>query len=146
MNGMKYILLAGRILYSLLFVMAITSHFSSAAADYAASKNVPFPGVLVPVSGVLAFVGGLCVASGFKARWGALLIIMFLLPVTFMMHDFWNISDQMQSQMQMAMFMKNICALGGAMIICYFGSGPLSLDNLLWKHDTKNSKREIPVR
>jgi putative oxidoreductase len=45
-----------------------------------------------------------------------------------MMHNFWTISDPMMRQMQMAMFMKNISMLGGALLIAYFGAGPLSVD------------------
>jgi putative oxidoreductase len=45
-----------------------------------------------------------------------------------MMHAFWKETDPMQMQMQMSMFMKNMSMLGGALIIAYFGAGPLSLD------------------
>ncbi len=125
---MKYILLAGRIFYSFIFLMTIMSHFSRGAIDYAKSQGVPAASVLVPFSGIMAFVGALSIILGYKAKWGALLIILFLIPVTFTMHAFWRSTDAMQSQMQMAMFMKNISLLGAAMIIVYFGSGPLSLD------------------
>jgi putative oxidoreductase len=46
-----------------------------------------------------------------------------------MMHKFWTITDPMMKQMQMAMFMKNISMLGGALLITWFGSGPLSIDD-----------------
>ena len=84
--------------------------------------------VLVPISGILALIGALSIMLGYKAKWGALLLVIFLVPVTLMMHNFWAISDPMMAQMQMAMFMKNVSMLGCAMIISYFGAGPLSLD------------------
>jgi putative oxidoreductase len=127
---MKYLPLIGRILFSLIFLMTIMSHFTNEAVQYAASKGVPLPALLVPFSGVLAIVGSLNIILGFKAKWGAVLIIIFLIPVTFYMHAFWNEADPMQGQMQMANFMKNISILGGALFIVYFGSGPLSIDNL----------------
>jgi uncharacterized membrane protein YphA (DoxX/SURF4 family) len=68
------------------------------------------------------------ITLGYKARWGAVLLIMFLVPVTYMMHNFWAISDPMAKQMQMIMFMKNVSMLGAALMIAYFGTGPLSLD------------------
>jgi len=49
------------------------------------------------------------------------------LPVTFIMHNFWTIEDAMAKQMDMIAFMKNISMTGGALIIAYFGSGPLSV-------------------
>jgi len=45
-----------------------------------------------------------------------------------MMHKFWGISDPMQAQIQMIMFMKNLSMLGGALLITQFGAEPLSLD------------------
>lgn len=128
---MKYFLLTGRIFFSLIFIMAGPNHFTSASIGYAASLGVPLPSIVVPLSGLMALIGGLSIATGFKAKWGALLIILFLIPVTLMMHQFWIVKDSMMMQMQMAMFMKNIAILGGAIIIANFGSGPLSLESII---------------
>jgi len=125
---MKYSVLLGRILYSLIFVMASLGHFSAGTIAYAAAQGVPFASVTVPLSGVIALVGGLSVALGYKAKWGAWLLAGFLVPVTIMMHNFWVIADPMMARMQQAMFMKNLAMLGGALFITHFGAGPLSLD------------------
>src|ERR1700679_926111 len=109
---MKVILLTGRILFSLLFLMTAMGHFSSGSIGYATSQGVPAAGFLVPFSGVLAVLGGLSIAFGYKAKWGAWLLVLFLLPVSFMMHRFWGVADPMMMQMQMAMFMKNMSMLG----------------------------------
>jgi len=126
---MKYLVLLGRILFSAIFFFSSFSHFMPSTIAYAAGQGVPFAGFLVPASGVLAFVGAVSIIIGFKARLGALAIIAFLVPVTLMMHNFWTVTDPMMHQMQMIMFMKNICMLGGAILITYFGAGPLSIDN-----------------
>ena len=125
---MKILLLLGRILFSLIFLMAIMGHFSSQSIAYAASQGVPMASLLVPLSGIMSLVGALSIILGYKAKMGAWLIILFLIPVTFMMHKFWAIADASMMQMQMAFFMKNLSMLGGALIITHFGSGPLSLD------------------
>jgi putative oxidoreductase len=125
---MKLIPLIGRILFSLIFLQTAFNHFSGKGISYATSQNVPLPSLLVPVSGVLAIIGAASIVLGYKARLGAWLIVLFLVPVTLMMHNFWTITDPMMRQMQMAMFMKNISMLGGALLITYFGSGPLSID------------------
>lgn len=126
---MKYIVLIGRILFSFIFLMAIMGHFKQASVQYAASSGVPMASVLVPLSGIIAFLGALSIILGYKAKIGAWLIVIFLVPVSFVMHKFWAVSDPMMMQMQMAMFMKNMSMLGGALMIAYFGAGPLSLDN-----------------
>jgi len=131
MTIMRYTVLIGRIFFSLMFINAITFHLTKQAVDYAAAYNVPAPQFFVPFSGVIAFLGGLSIALGFKAKIGAWLIVIFLVPVTFMMHAFWLETDPVQTQMQMSNFLKNISMLGGALLITYFGAGPLSIDHRL---------------
>jgi putative oxidoreductase len=124
---MQYIVLLGRIFFSAIFIMSSFTHFTSGAVAYAAYQGVPFPHLLVPFSGVIALLGGLSILLGYKARIGALLIVIFLVPVTVMMHNFWAVSDPLMANLQKIMFLKNLAMLGGALIIFVFGSGPLSL-------------------
>ena len=125
---MRYVTPVGRVLFSLIFIMTLATHFTAGAIGYAAQSGVPMAGVLVPLSGVIAALGGLSVLLGYKAKLGAWLLVVFLIPVTFVMHAFWTVQDPMMRQFQMAMFMKNIGLLGGALLITQFGSGPASLD------------------
>ena len=125
---MRYSVLVGRLLYSLIFLMASLGHFSQGTINYAAAHGVPLATVAVPVSGILSLLGGLSVALGYKAKWGAGLLALFLLPVTIMLHNFWAMQDPVTAQMHKAMFMKNVSMLGGALLILNFGPGPLSLD------------------
>lgn len=53
--------------------------------------------------------------------------MIFLIPVTFMMHRFWVVAEDNVALIQQAMFMKNLALLGAALLITYFGSGPMSL-------------------
>ena len=81
----------------------------------------------VPLSGVIAILGGLSIALGYKARWGAWLIVVFLVPVTVMLHRFWGLTDPQAAMMQQVMFMKNVSMLGAALLMAEVGSGELSL-------------------
>jgi putative oxidoreductase len=138
---MKYSLLTGRILFALIFIMSASGHFKPETIAFAASQGVPLASLAVPLSGIIELLGGLSILLGYKAKTGAWLLVLFLIPVTFTMHAFWNVQDPMAHQMTMALFMKNISILGGAMILTYFGAGPLSLDSLLYRH--KNHKTEV---
>ena len=122
------VVLLGRLLFVLIFLMVGPNHFSKQTIPFAASQGVPFASFAVPLSGVLALAGGLSVLLGFRAKIGASLIALFLIPVTLMMHKFWTLHDAMMAQMQMVMFMKNIAILGGALMISQLGAGPMSLD------------------
>jgi putative oxidoreductase len=107
----------------------LTFHFTSAAVQYAEAQGVPAASLLVPLSGVIEIIGALSIMLGYRAKWGAWLLMIFLIPVTFMMHNFWAIDDPMQRQMQMTMFMKNLGLLGGVLLVAYWGAGPISLDS-----------------
>jgi putative oxidoreductase len=109
--------------------MAGPAHFTKGDIAYGASHGVPLASIVVPLSGVIALLGGVSILAGYKARYGAWLIVLFLVPVTVMMHNFWTITDPMAKTMQQIMFMKNLSMLGAAIFIAYFGSGPLSVDN-----------------
>lgn len=122
------VVLLGRFLFALIFLMSSPNHFSRQSIAYASSQGVPLAWLAVPFSGILALLGGLSILIGYRTKMGAWLIVLFLVPVTLMLHKFWGISDPAQAQMQMIMFMKNVSMLGGALLISQFGAGPLSLD------------------
>jgi putative oxidoreductase len=128
---MKYAVLAGRQLFSLIFILSSARHFSAQTIASAAAHGVPLPDLLVPLSGIIALLGGLSILLGFQTRVGAYLLVIFLVPVTLMMHNFWSMSDPLTLQIEKAMFLKNVAMLGGALVITYFGADPLSLDALI---------------
>lgn len=108
--------------------MTVGSHFNAATINYAASAGVPAPAILVPLSGIIAIAGALSIIFGYKAKTGAWLIIIFLIPVTLYMHAFWKEANAATMQMQLGHFLKNLSMLGAALIIAYFGAGPISID------------------
>jgi len=126
---MRYLVVLGRLFYSLIFVVAGFGHFTHPEIAYAAAQGIPIASVLVPASGIVAIVGGLSILLGFHGKLGAWLLVLFLVPVTFAMHNFWAVKDPMMQQIQMAMFLKNFSMLGSALFFTQIGTGPLSLDS-----------------
>lgn len=122
------VIFLGRVSFVLIFLMAGFTHMAKQTIAYAASQGVPAASMLVPLSGVIALLGSLSILLGYRAKLGAWLIVLFLIGVT-PLHKFWGVSDPMMQQLQMAMFMKNIAMLGGALLITQFGSGPWSVDS-----------------
>jgi putative oxidoreductase len=125
---MRYVVLAGRVLFALIFIFAAPRHFSHEGIQHAADLGTPLASILVPLSGVMAILGGLSVATGYKARWGAWLLVAFLVPVTLVMHSFWRVGDPALRRVQVSMFSKNLSMLGAALLLTQFGAGPLSVD------------------
>ena len=70
---------------------------------------------------------GLMIALGWKARWGALAILIFIIPVTLTFHAFWAV-DPAQVQNQMNHFMKNLTIIGGMLYVLAVGPGRYSFD------------------
>src|SRR5246127_1754214 len=107
------VVVLGRFFFALIFLMAGPNHFSRQTIAYAASHGVPLASIAVPLSGIIALAGGLSILLGYRAKIGAWLIVLFLIPVTLMMHNFWAMHDPTMAQMNMIMFMKNVAILGG---------------------------------
>ncbi|MBD1935808.1 DoxX family protein [Microcoleus sp. FACHB-68] len=120
----KYVPLLARILLSIIFIKAgIDKLFDpGSTVQQMASKGIPLPGVLIIPTIILLIAGGLSVLLGFKARYGALGLIGFLIPTTLIFHT--NFAEPMQ-QIQ---FLKNLGLMGGLLMVVAFGSGALSLD------------------
>jgi putative oxidoreductase len=125
---MRMLFPIGRVLFALIFITAAPRHFTWEGIHHAADLGVPLAGLLVPVAGVMALAGGLSVALGWKARWGAWTLVAFLIPVTWMMHAFWKLSDAAAFHIQQAMFVKNLSMLGAALLLTQFGAGAMSID------------------
>lgn len=130
---MDAVLLIGRVVLGVYFLYNAYNHFSglNMMAPYAASQGVPLAKLAVLGTGVLLLLGGLSLLLGFLPWVGAILLIVFLVPVAFTMHRFWGLSDQMMAMNQRAHFLKNLAIAGALVIILYytfeFGAGPLSL-------------------
>src|SRR5258708_18301579 len=122
------VVVLGRFFFALIFLMAGANHFSRQTIAFAASQGVPLASIAVPLSGVLSIAGGLSILLGYRAKLGAWLIVLFLVPVTVMIHKFWLVQDPMMAQIQMILFMRNVAMLGGALLISQLGAGPFSLD------------------
>src|SRR5207302_10681056 len=122
------VVVLGRFFFALIFLVAAPNHFTKQTIAFSASQGVPLASIAVPLSGVVAIVGGLSILLGYRAKLGAWLIVLFLIPVTLMLHKFWTVTDPMMAQIQMILFMKNVSMLGGALLISQFGAGPFSLE------------------
>ena len=122
----------GRFLLSLIFVASAAGKLAdwNGTLKMLVDKDLPSPDVLLSIAVALEIIGGLMVMLGFFARWGAVALLLFIVPASVLMHNFWA-ADPSVSQMQMINFMKNVSITGGLLLVLAFGSGPFSLDSLL---------------
>lgn len=122
--------LAGRIFLTLIFVSSGVGKIFQwdGTAAYMVAQGMPLVPYFLFGAIVLELAGGLSVMLGFKARLGAVALLVFLLPATFIFHAFWALPEAEQ-QIQMIMFMKNLAIMGGLLMIVGRGAGPFALDN-----------------
>ena len=101
--------------------------FSQIAA-FMASKGIPLSEIALALSIVVEIGGGLLLIAGWKSRWAATALFLWLIPVTLIFHNFWAV-DAAQVQNQLNHLLKNLCIMGGMLYVMAFGAGPLSMDN-----------------
>jgi uncharacterized membrane protein YphA (DoxX/SURF4 family) len=86
-------------------------------AGYAKSKNVPYPKLAVLVSGLFLLLGGLGVLFWLYPTVALVLIAVFLLVVSFAMHNFWADKDDATRSANTINFSKNMALLGAALML-----------------------------
>jgi putative oxidoreductase len=99
--------------------------------DYMESNGVPYSNVLLPLATTVEILAAVLLIVGFKARWAALALIVFLIPASYYFHAFWKIPSETGDQArrtQLVLFMKNVAIAGGLLIVAARGAGPGSMD------------------
>ena len=119
----------GRILFALIFLMSGIGHFAQldSMSQYAGSKGVPAPRIMVPLTGLMILAGGLSILFWQYVAVGSMLLFVFLGLAAVKMHDFWNVEDPMQAQTEQAHFMKNLALMGASVIFYILAAGAGSL-------------------
>ena len=114
-----YVLYLGRILFGGYFIFNGFNHFKmlEMMAGYAQSKGTPVPKLSVALSGLLLLLGGVSVLFDVIPIVGYIALVLFLLPVSLVMHAFWKVQDPTAKMHEMVNFMKNVALLGAILIL-----------------------------
>ena len=118
---MQYLFLAGRVLYGGFFLLAGIDHFRLVhmMTPYAGAKGIPAPRLGVLGSGSLIILGGLSVLLGVWPTYGVLLLTVFLVPTSILMHNYWAATDPTSRLVDLTNFKKNIALLGAAWMLLF---------------------------
>jgi uncharacterized membrane protein YphA (DoxX/SURF4 family) len=116
---MNTLLLIGRIILGGFFIYSGVNHFIGFGmmTQYAKMKGVPFPAIAQGLTGLMLLFGGVSILFGIYPYIGIVLLVAFLLPVSFMMHNFWKIEDPQLRMADKVNFMKNIALLGAILML-----------------------------
>lgn len=77
----------------------------------------------------LLILGGILVLIGYRSGFGAVLLLLYWVPITFIVHAWWN-EVGFDRRMESMQFMKNMAIIGGLLIIIVNGSGRYSIRRL----------------
>jgi putative oxidoreductase len=127
-SDVSYSILLARVLLSSPFLYSGIDkcwRWSAAQREVTAS-GLPWPTPLHLVTVLVQLGGGLSLSLGIEARLGALLLLLFLIPVTVMYHPFWKRSGA-ELVAEADHFLSNLAIVGGLLVIVALGSGPISL-------------------
>jgi len=121
--------IVGRILMALLFLQSGFGKITGFAGTVAmtASKGLPMAEALIALSIVVELGCALMLIIGWKARWAAALLFLWLIPVTIAFHNPAGLPAD-QARGQMIHMMKNIAIMGGMLMVFALGPGGFSLD------------------
>jgi putative oxidoreductase len=120
---MKYLPLTARIFIAIIFVYSGIGKILGFGETQAMMSDAGLPVAGLLLVGTIAFqlLGGLSLVLGYKVKWGAILLILFLIPATLVFHSPFNPE-------QLTNFLKNLALIGALLLIIERGAGPLSLD------------------
>jgi uncharacterized membrane protein YphA (DoxX/SURF4 family) len=114
---MEIAFVIGRIVLGVYFLFNAYNHFSQVKTmvPYVKSKGVPLAEIAIPGSGILLVLGGISFLTGLYPTIGVIAVVLFLVPVAFMMHRFWGV-DKQTMMMQMPNFLKNLALAASALM------------------------------
>mgnify|MGYP002623001026 CR=1 FL=1 len=130
-NPLGWLAPIGRALLAAIFILSGVDklqHWSD-TAQVMADRGLPAVDALLSIAVGLELVGGIMVLIGLYARWGAAVLLAFLVPVSLIMHNFWAAPEPRQMT-EMIHFMKNASIAGGLVFVLAVGAGPVSIDAL----------------
>ncbi len=133
---MKDILdLIGRVCIAFIFIYdAVDSiwYFKETKAKMA-SYGLTWQPDLLLIGGIfLLLSGGVLILIGYRSSFGAVLLLLYWVPVTFIVHSFWNDPEPVR-RLQATLFMKNVAIIGGLLMVLVNGSGRYSVRRLFAK-------------
>ena len=124
-----WLALLGRLTIAVIFLGAGPLKLMNLAGFAAglAAMGLPAPFILALLAGVVELGGSLAIALGFKTRYAALLLILFVIIATLLRHNYWMLEGAARAA-QHTQFMKNLAIIGGLLLLYAHGPGRISVD------------------
>ena len=123
-NSKKYTNRLGRTLFSLIFIASGLSKIGDwdKTISYMETHDMIFTTFFLIMAIILKVTGGLSIITSYKSKIGAILLLFFIIPATFIFHNFWVLQKEtdlqiVTQQAEMVSFLKNITIVGALILI-----------------------------
>ncbi len=114
----------GQILFSLIFIASGLSKISDwqKTTEYMGNHHMIFIPFFLIMAIILQLIGGLSILLNYKTKFGAMLLLVFIIPATFIFHNFWTLPtgteiEIINQQYEMVSFLKNSTIIGGLLLL-----------------------------
>lgn len=124
-----FILFLSRLCISAIFIFAGVGKFMDyeGTASFMEAHDMTLIPLFLYGAAVIELLAGLALVFGYKTKCAALVLALFLIPVTYIFHGFWNFSG-VEQQAEMIKFFGNLAIFGGLLSVYANGPGCCSVD------------------
>jgi uncharacterized membrane protein YphA (DoxX/SURF4 family) len=139
----------GRILFAVLFIVSgafklydisgtakdiadrvvIPAALAAYTSQIEAFAGMPMPQILAIAAGSLELIGGIMIALNFGVRFFAILLVFFVVAVTYYFHDFWSQTGP-EARNNMVHALKNLSIIGALLMLAGYGRGPRASESV----------------
>lgn len=151
---MGFLVSTGRILFIILFVVSgvmkltdvagtaqliaqklvIPSSLSQYVIQIEATTTVPFANLLAILAGLVEIICAVMIAFGLARRTFAVILLLYVIVVTAIMHDFWNLVGPDRIA-HLVMALKNVSLAGALLILVGLDPGEPEEDHRVASYD-----------
>lgn len=137
----RHLYLLGRALLSSIFIISAIEKVTewSRTVQTVSDKGLPLAPYFLAAAVAIELLGGLALLIGFRPRWSAALLFIYLIPVTLTMHNFWSAPGN-EAQRQLVNFLKNLAIMGGLLT-----AASVNEDAVSARARTEEHREDIPL-
>ena len=132
----------GRLLIVYIFATSgIAKVFSwQANVQYVSTRHLPMVPLFLAIAAMIEIGGSICLVTGFRAREAAMIMFLYMIPLTLLFHNYWAASGMLAGA-QETHFRKNLAIMGGLLMLAYAGPGRWSVDEIS-RHTLEPDRRK----
>lgn len=123
--------LLGRIFLAAIFILSGISKIGGyqSTVTYMEAHGIPVAPLFLYAAVLIELGCGLSLATGYRARWSALALAVFLIPTTYLFHfkPAFDAAMNVTDRMQMIQVLKNVAIIGSCLMVFGNGAGKFTI-------------------